>query len=95
MTKLIFSVAFAAALIASPAKAANALQLGQLVGTAEACGMTINDDAVVAYLSDADMLNEDDVANFEAGRIITNDKPDSTSCAVAKAAASKMVLVSE
>lgn len=80
-------------MIAAPAAAqadayGQAINLGEILGKAEACGLTVNEDAVVAYMRDRDLLTVDLTAvvdrgrQYEAGRDMT-----AVGCAAVRAAA--------
>ena len=63
----------AAILTAVPAAAQDgslrqAMDLGEIVGKSEVCGLTINEDALVAYMRDRGLLTVDLTAVVDRGR---------------------------
>lgn len=89
----------AALLLAAPAAAQtdqrmSAMNLGEIVGKAEACGLTINEDALVAYMQERGLTTIDLTALIEHGRAYeTRREQTPAACAAVKAAATEAGLV--
>lgn len=69
------------------------MQLGQVMGNAEACGIAVNPDALTDYMDKLGMLNEVGAGNFETGRRISGyKKPSTLTCATTRATVAKIGL---